>query len=126
MAAVLKTLIDQERLSGFNGDWPKEFFDPEDFQAEDSENKGPWLKVGGDSWEAWAPEVVLALYADLGGARLENPETLDLWLLAVGGEARRYWELQQSSISRTIMASLVERGANPLRALQIWNQQQAS
>jgi hypothetical protein len=119
LAAVLKTLVEQDRLESYQGSWPTEYLGEESSFLEPSSVGDGWLQVGNEIWGAWSPDVVLALYTDLGAARLENAGTLDLWLLAVGGEVRRYWELQQSSLSRAIMASLVERGANPLRALQL-------
>mgnify|MGYP006425219317 CR=1 FL=1 len=122
VAAVLKTLLGQEALEDFHGAWPAELMDEELPFLETPPEKGLWLKVGKEEWKEWSPEVVLSLYSELGGARVAEPATLDLWLLAVGGEVSRYWELQQGSLSRPIMASLVERGANPLRALQIAKQ----
>jgi len=120
VAAVAQALLDQDRLEFFSGHWPEEFlkaFPP--LPCVESPEAGCWLQVGQDRWNEWTPEVVLTLYTELGGARLEQTLTLDLWLLAVGGEVGRYWELQQNSLSRPIMASLVERGANPLRALRL-------
>lgn len=115
LGAVLRTLFLKEGLSGLRGHASAQalacgasFQQGQDF---------PFLSLDEESWDEWSSELVMNLYTRLEGFRLHDDLALDLWILAVGGEARDFWELHRLSGSNTVMASLIERGGHPLRAL---------
>lgn len=116
LAACLRTLDLNERLGLYRGCACPEGMTELPFEPFDA---APWLKIGEQRFEAWSSDLVMVVYELVGGWDLHDALALDLWARALGGESQTYWEMQHLSSSRQLMASLVERGANPLRALKI-------
>jgi hypothetical protein len=116
LGAVLKTLYDRETLDCFRGVNPHRHCANAAFERYEG---APWLKIGDHRWEAWSSEIITQCYEILSAQNTMDPQTLDLWIRAVGGESKDFWELHRLCVSRELMASLVERGGNPLRALKI-------
>lgn len=124
VAAVLKTLESSAGLKTYRGPELPSFLLPESSSVQatwDHEvfDGAPWLKIGEHRWEAWSSDVVMVVYERVEAYKTQDPLALDLWLRALGGESQNYWEMQSLCHSRQVMASLVERGGNPLRALKL-------
>ena len=115
-AAVLKTLHSEGRLLVFRAPHPHPLCPEVAFENFDS---APWLKIGEDRWDSWSSEVVMLCYERLRAFQVHDLHLLDLWIRAFCGESKDFWEMHRLCVSRQVMASLVERGGQPLRALKI-------
>ena len=116
LAVVLNTLHSDGRLAVFRGPQSHPLCAEAPYENYDG---APWLKLGDELWEGWSSEVVMLCYEKLQGVNVHQPKVLDLWIRAFGGETQDFWEMHRLCISRQVMASLVERGGHPLRALKI-------
>ena len=116
LAAVINTLQSEGRLALFRAPQPHPLCLEAAYENFDG---SPWLKLGDERWDSWSSEVVMLCYEKLQGFHVHHPNILDLWIRAFGGETQDFWEMHRLCISRQVMASLVERGGHPLRALKI-------
>ena len=116
LGAILKTLYDKNELDFFRGNNVHPHSPNAAFECYDG---APWLKLGEHRWDSWSSEIVMQAYEILAAQQVMEPQTLDLWIRAFGGESKDFWEMHRLCVSRQVMASLVERGGHPLRALKI-------
>jgi hypothetical protein len=91
----------------------------EEYPAHVAEEKLPFCSINDYVIQSYHQDLLHEFYDQLNGRSISQPHLLNLWMRAWGSESTELFELIQKSHSLAVVASLVERGANPLAAIKL-------
>lgn len=91
----------------------------QDYPTQTSEEDFPFCQINDYVIESYHEELLHEFYDQLNGRSITQSKLLNLWMRAWSPDSSELFELIQKSHSLAVLASLVERGANPLAAIKL-------
>ncbi|MBF0196354.1 MAG: hypothetical protein HQL32_01520 [Planctomycetes bacterium] len=79
----------------------------------------PFLKLNASIMNEYNEALFLNFYQVLKASQIQDPTALNLWIRANSPTATTPMDIYSKSLSREVLASLVERGGNVLKALHL-------
>jgi len=90
-----------------------------DYSVSVVNEKLPAYQIHDVVYKKYDPDTLITLYDQLNGRSASSLKVLNLWMRAWSGDSTELFEVIQKSQSLPVLASLVERGANPLLAMKL-------
>ena len=90
-----------------------------EYSMQVTEDELPFCSINDYVIESYQEELLHEFYDQLNGRSITQANLLNLWMRAWSPDCTDLFELIQKSHSLAVLASLVERGANPLAAIKL-------
>lgn len=91
----------------------------EEYPVQITDEALPFCSINDYVIKSYHEDLLHEFYDQLNGRSITKPNLLNLWLRAWSPESTELFDLIQKSHSLAVLASLVERGANPLAAIKL-------
>jgi len=115
--AIAKTLASSDKLSRVELTHPDVAW--ERFNHHIVSANLPYCDLNGMVHSTYHEDLLVMMYEQLDGRLASDPDLLNLWVRAWSGNATEVFELIQASKNLPVLASLVERGGNPLWSIKL-------
>ena len=89
------------------------------YHVQMSEGKLPYCAINDYIIGEYNEEILHQLYDSLNGRYITDQDLLNLWMRAWSPNNEGLFDMIQSSYSLPVLASIVERGGNPLAAIRL-------